>query len=91
MWSISNTIKILKCPYAGMEYLDIVYTVCPKSSDPSYIVSYFIKWVTTSWTDSASKNETLQVDSSGGKLEENGTFKAGVAGNQLYISNYSRA
>ena len=25
-------------------------TVCPRSSDPSYIVSYYIKWVTTSWT-----------------------------------------
>ena len=28
----------------------IYYTVCPKSSDPFYIVSYYIKWVTTSWT-----------------------------------------
>ena len=27
-----------------------VYTVCPRSSDPFYTVSYFIKWVTTSWT-----------------------------------------
>ena len=27
--------------------------VCPRSSDPFYIVSYFIKWVTTSWTDSS--------------------------------------
>ena len=25
-------------------------TVCPRSSDPIYIVSYYIKWVTTSWT-----------------------------------------
>ena len=24
------------------------YTVCPKSSDPFYIVTYSIKWVTTS-------------------------------------------
>ena len=24
-------------------------TVCPWSSDPSYVVSYYIKWVTTSW------------------------------------------
>ena len=28
------------------------YTVRPKSSDPFYIVSYYIKWVTTSWTHS---------------------------------------
>ena len=26
------------------------YTVCPRSSDPFCEVSYFIKWVTTSWT-----------------------------------------
>ena len=25
-------------------------TVCPGSSDPFFIVSYYIKWVTTSWT-----------------------------------------
>ena len=27
-----------------------IYMVCPGSSDPFYIVTYFIKWVTTSWT-----------------------------------------
>ena len=27
-------------------------TVCPKSSDPFHIISYYIKWVTTSWTHS---------------------------------------
>ena len=26
-------------------------TVCPRSSAPFYIVTYYIKWVTTSWTD----------------------------------------
>ena len=26
------------------------YTVCPGSSDPFYVVTYYIKWVTTSWT-----------------------------------------
>ena len=26
-------------------------TVRPRSSDPFYIVTYYIKWVTTSWTD----------------------------------------
>ena len=25
-------------------------TVCPGSSDPFYVVTYYIKWVTTSWT-----------------------------------------
>ena len=28
----------------------ILYTVCPGSSDPFYVVTYYIKWVTTSWT-----------------------------------------
>ena len=27
-----------------------IYCVCPRSSDPFYIESYYIKWVTTSWT-----------------------------------------
>ena len=31
------------------------YTVCPGSSDPFYIVSYYIKRVTTSWTYSMPK------------------------------------
>ena len=26
--------------------------VCPRSSDLFYVVTYYIKWVTTSWTDS---------------------------------------
>ena len=25
------------------------HTVCPRSSDPFYIVSYYVTWVTTSW------------------------------------------
>ena len=35
-------------------FLFLLYsgTMCPRSSDPSYIVSYYIKWVTTSWTHS---------------------------------------
>ena len=31
-----------------------VCTVCPRSSDPFYIVTYYIKLVTTSWTHSTS-------------------------------------
>ena len=29
----------------------ILYTVCPRSSDPFYIVTYYTKLVTTSWTE----------------------------------------
>ena len=28
-----------------------ISNVCPRSSDPFYILSYYIIWVTTSWTD----------------------------------------
>ena len=28
------------------------YPICPRSSGPFYIVNYYIKWVTTSWTNS---------------------------------------
>ena len=30
-------------------------TVCPRSSDPFYIVTYYKKWVTNSWTHSIKK------------------------------------
>ena len=38
-------------------------TICPRSSDPFYKVSYYIKWVTTSWTHSTSQmfSGTYQV------------------------------
>ena len=29
---------------------DLYLAICPISSDPFYIVSYYIKWCTTSWT-----------------------------------------
>ena len=32
-------------------------TVCPRSSDPFYIVTYYIKWVSTSWTDGCARIE----------------------------------
>ena len=38
--------RIIKKIYNGMD----VNTVCPRSSDPSHIVSYCTKLVTTSWT-----------------------------------------
>jgi len=44
-----------------------ILTVCPRTNDPSYIVSYHIKWVTTSWTNcmySAKKIESLDLVSS---------------------------
>ena len=37
------------------EYKAKIYTVCSKSLDPFYIVTYYIKWVKTSWTYSMTK------------------------------------
>ena len=44
----------------------VVPTVCPRSSDPFYIVIYYIKWVTTtSWTYSIQTKNKMpgQADS----------------------------
>ena len=35
----------------------ILHTVCPGSSDPFYIVTYYLKWVTTTWTHSMIKTD----------------------------------
>ena len=37
-------------PRRLVKLLSITTTVCPRSSDPFYIVGYYITWVTTSWT-----------------------------------------
>ena len=36
-------------------------TVCPRSSDTFYMVTYYIKWVTTSWIDGISTNRTAKM------------------------------
>ena len=42
-------------PYLNRGSSDILHTVCPRSSDPLYI-SYYTKWVDTSWTYSTLNN-----------------------------------
>ena len=45
-------------------YMFVVFiTVCPGSSDPFYIVSYYMKWVITSWTFNTLLDQsiTLQI------------------------------
>ena len=37
-------------PFGDPRIHHLYCTKCPGSSDPFYIVSYYIKWVTTSWT-----------------------------------------
>ena len=47
---ILHNIKYLVICYDN-SFLNIdIYTVCPKSSDPFYVVTYYKTWVTTSWT-----------------------------------------
>ena len=36
--------------YYSLTALYSLATVCPRSSDPFYSLSYYIKWVTSSWT-----------------------------------------
>ena len=35
-------------------------SVCPRSSDPFYVVTYYLKWVTTSWTYSINKEQRVE-------------------------------
>ena len=37
-------------------------TTCPGRSDPFYTVSYYIKWVTNSWTHSTILGQTVKID-----------------------------
>ena len=46
--------------HKGSTYLSI-YTVCPRSSDPFYRVSYYINWVTTSWSHSTDLSKQLLI------------------------------
>ena len=49
-------------PHSILLPIDIkakICTVCPGSSDPFYIVSYYINWVTSSWTYSRTFCHTL--------------------------------
>ena len=47
----SKRITLLYLPQlVKLTYIYILYTICPRGSDPFYIVSYNIKWVNTSWT-----------------------------------------
>ena len=34
----------------GSCFIYLPSTVCPRSSDSFYVVTYYMKWVTTSWT-----------------------------------------
>ena len=40
----------------------MVLTVCPRSSDPFYLVAYYMKWITTSCTYSILVLKSMHVE-----------------------------
>ena len=46
-------IYFLDIQYVKEVLIHFMYTVCLRSSYLHYVVSYYIKWVTTSWTHSS--------------------------------------
>ena len=40
----------------------VEYNAFPRSSDPIYIVSYYLKWVTTSWTYSMYPCDLININ-----------------------------
>ena len=49
LWSVFLNLKIWE-GRDGKRITEMHNTICPGSSDPFYILTYYIKWVTTSWT-----------------------------------------
>ena len=47
-----------------------MHTLCPRSSNPFYIATYYIKWVTTSWTHSIFVFHILFIDPNNGIFGE---------------------
>ena len=60
-------------------------TICPRSSDPFYVVCYYIKWVTTSWTHSICIINILDLTASA--LQARDVFR-GVASGALVCTVY---
>ena len=52
------------CPRSSAQY-----TVRPRSGDPFHIVSYYVKWVTTSWTYSSNSEQVAHVRMKAGLFE----------------------
>ena len=63
VYSSSSNFVVSFCHLADFRFSP-VYAVCPGSRDPFYAVSYYKKWVTTSWTYSrfATSNNHIFVD-----------------------------
>ena len=59
-WSDHRHRKMKNTKSKPFSYSESQCTVCPGSSDLFYILTYYIKWVTTSWTYSISVFNTIQ-------------------------------
>ena len=51
--------------------------MCPGSSDPFYVVTYYIKWVTTSWTYGITMNYYAKVTDPGILLNPDPVYPIG--------------
>ena len=54
-WKGSSSSACIKDPVSRGKIKRKKTTKCPGNSDPFHIVTYYIKWVTTSWTDGMKK------------------------------------
>ena len=71
MWKFRAKNNISKLLFSMVPYghaFCMFYTVCPRTSDPFDILSYYIKWVITSWTYSTCLCYIITVDFQGSLL-----------------------
>ena len=61
-WSLNGHYRVHGHGTLQARFVRQVSTVCPRSSDPSYAVNWFIKWITTSWTYSTSLSFVFLID-----------------------------
>ena len=52
--------------------------MCPRSSDPFYVVTYYKKWITTSWTDGIKQKKRMHRLTDEIKLTSLKSFYVGV-------------
>ena len=63
--------------------LHYTYTLCPRSSDAFYVVSYNIKWVTTFWTQIIFKYIFLKSVKTSNESRKKNSFFSGPTAKAL--------
>ena len=55
---------VLQLKFFVCIYRYLYCTVCPTSFDPNHTITYYIKWIKTSWTDSKAykQNQRLYLE-----------------------------